>query len=276
MTALLAHRLGDTHMFSVDIERDLVELARTRLAAIGHRPTLVAADGGHGLPAHAPYDRIIATCSVPAIPWTWISQTREGGLILADVKISVHAGNVVTLRRHADRAEGRFHPAWAGFMALRHHAAADAILPPSRPTDGSARDRADARQRTSDLEQLRPWDNLVVWFLAQLSVPTEIGYGHVLDEQTGNPGNAVLTSSDGSWCEVDAHIGGSTRRVRESGPTGLWQAVENAYHLWDTLERPGWERLGLTANSDRQWIWLDTPDSDLTWTLAPKARGHGT
>jgi methyltransferase of ATP-grasp peptide maturase system len=267
--ALLAHRLGDTHVFSVDIDNDLVDLARTRLAAIGYRPTLVATDGAVGLPEHAPYDRVIATCSVPAIPPEWIAQTRVGGIILADLKLSAHAGNLVLLRRHADRAEGRFDRTWAGFMALRH---TDTDTAPLAPATGSAapvgeRDRA--ARRTSDLDQLRPWDNLVAWFLAQLSVPTEIGYGHVLDEHTGRPGNVLLTSGDGSWCEVSALTDDGTRQVWEAGPTPLWQAVETAYRLWDKLERPGWDRFGLTATSDRQWIWLDTPDSAHTWTLNP-------
>jgi protein-L-isoaspartate O-methyltransferase len=106
--ALLAHRLGAEHVFSVDIDRELVDLVRDRLARIGYRPTLVVADGADGLPEHAPYDRIIATCSVPAIPWAWLEQTRVGGLILADLKLSVHAGNLVLLTRLAGRAEGRF------------------------------------------------------------------------------------------------------------------------------------------------------------------------
>ncbi|MBA3575714.1 MAG: methyltransferase domain-containing protein, partial [Pseudonocardiales bacterium] len=58
---LLAHRLGDRHVTSVDIETDLVDLARRRLAQIGYAPTLVAADGVTGHEASAPYHRIIVT-----------------------------------------------------------------------------------------------------------------------------------------------------------------------------------------------------------------------
>ncbi|MGH3602222.1 MAG: methyltransferase domain-containing protein, partial [Pseudonocardiaceae bacterium] len=46
--ALLCHRLGDEHVFSVDIENKLVDLARQRLARLGYRPILVATDGVHG------------------------------------------------------------------------------------------------------------------------------------------------------------------------------------------------------------------------------------
>ncbi len=221
--ALLAHRLGAEHVFSVDIDRELVDVARDRLAHIGCRPTLVATDGAGGLPEHAPYDRILATCSVPAIPRAWLDQTRIGGLILADLKLSVHAGNLVLLTRLTDRAEGRFNRTWAGFMALRP---TDPVTTP--PTVGGravTRDRAQATMRTTSLGQLHPWDNLVVWFLAQLRVPSEIGYGHTVN----GSGDVFLTSPDGSWC------------------------------------------VGLTVTTERQWIWLDSPDSTQTWPLAASA-----
>lgn len=57
------------------------------------------------------------------------------------------------------------------------------------------------------------------------------------------------------------------RQVREAGPTRLWRAVENAHGLWHELGEPGWERFGLTVTRDRQWVWLDSHDSDHTWPL---------
>lgn len=77
--ALLSHVLGDRRVHSVDIHPALVEAARERLASIGFKPALISGDGRHGFPEHAPYDRIIATCSVTAIPRAWLEQTRPGG-----------------------------------------------------------------------------------------------------------------------------------------------------------------------------------------------------
>ena len=259
--ALLAHRLGAQHVFSLDIDRELVDLARARLVGIGYRPTLVVADGAGGLPEHAPFDRIVATCSVPAIPPAWLDQTRMGGLILADLKLSVHAGNLVLLTRFADRAEGRFDRSWAGFMAMRaSHAATSA-----RPVH---RDRAHATCRRTDLDQLYPWDNLVAWFLAQLAVPGEIGYAHTVDDDGAT--GVVLTGADGSWCEVRGQADDSgTKQVWEAGPTRLWRAVEHGYQLWRDLGRPEWDRFGLTVTTERQWIWLDSPRSAHAWPLTP-------
>jgi protein-L-isoaspartate O-methyltransferase len=82
--ALLCERLGSAQMLSIDIDPELVELARTRLAASGYNPTLAAADGAGGYPEYAPYDRIVATCAVPAIPLAWLEQVVPGGIIMAD------------------------------------------------------------------------------------------------------------------------------------------------------------------------------------------------
>ncbi|MGH3784790.1 MAG: methyltransferase domain-containing protein [Pseudonocardiaceae bacterium] len=270
--ALLCHRLGSEHVFSVDNDPELVELAHNRLVRIGYRPTLVVADGTSGLPEHAPYDRIVATCSVPAIPWAWLEQTRIGGLILADLKLSVHAGNLVRLRRLADRAEGRFERTWAGFMALRPTTPGPTT--PAAKTATAAghqviRDRAQATRRTTQLQQLRPWDNLITWFLAQLTVPDEIGYGHTVRE--GRPEDVFLTSADGSWCEVSNHTHNGTRQVWEAGPTALWRAIEDADQLWHALGQPGWDRFGLTVTAERQWIWLDSPNGDHAWPLTGSA-----
>ena len=67
-TALLCHRLRDTHVTSIDIDPALIADARARLAALGYHPTLLAGNGARGARTNAPYDRIIATCAVPTIP----------------------------------------------------------------------------------------------------------------------------------------------------------------------------------------------------------------
>lgn len=119
--ALLAHRLGDEHVFSVDVDAELVAATSRRLAAIGRRPNVAARDGIDGWPEHAPYDRIIATCSVPRVPWTWAQQLTPGGKVLVDLKLGTEAGTLVLLHRHDDRLEGRFTGRWAAFMGMRHH-----------------------------------------------------------------------------------------------------------------------------------------------------------
>lgn len=252
--ALLAHRLGSGEVYSVDIGAALVELARDRLAGLGLTPTLAASHGASGLPEHAPFNRIIATCSLPAVPWTWAEQLRGGGLVLVDLKPSVHAGNLVLLTRHADRLEGRFLPRWAGFMAMR--GADRAPETPRRTID------LDAGARSSTRLEPLPWSSLVPWFLAQASMPGEVTFGYRGTQQQW----AVFSTSDGSWAAVTTKPG--EREVRQGGPVRIWDAFEATQGRWDELGRPNWDRLGLTVTPDgRHRVWLDEPTGGVGWDL---------
>lgn len=264
--ALLSHGLGSEHVSSVDVEPALLDLARSRLGALGYHPYLAAVDGLFGLPERAPFDRLIATCAVPLVPFAWVEQTREGGALLVDLKIAESAGNLVFLVRRPDgRAEGRFLRRWGGFMPLR-----SGPPPVRRPI---RRDPTNARVRTTTLDLPRPWENLVFWFFAHLVAGPIAMHGQVRDETTGQPGDAFLAADDGSWCEVGRHSGpGAIREVREGGPRRLWMAVEDAHAQWTALGEPAWERFGVTVSGEQQVVWLDDPDGPNRWRLPSTAR----
>jgi protein-L-isoaspartate O-methyltransferase len=80
LTALLCHRLGASNITSIDIDPDLVDSARRTLAELGYTPTLATADGTHGYPDRAPYDRMLGTAAVERVPQSWIDQTRPVGV----------------------------------------------------------------------------------------------------------------------------------------------------------------------------------------------------
>ncbi|MFJ9917638.1 hypothetical protein [Actinacidiphila glaucinigra] len=67
-TALLCHRLGDDLVTSIEVDPAVAVAAATTLATLGHAPDLITGDGLAGHKDSAPYDRIIATCGVLAIP----------------------------------------------------------------------------------------------------------------------------------------------------------------------------------------------------------------
>ncbi|MBV9144211.1 MAG: methyltransferase domain-containing protein [Pseudonocardiales bacterium] len=261
--ALLAHRLGDTHVFSVDIEPDLVELARKRLARIGYHPTLVVANGTNGLPEHAPFDRIIATCAVSAVPWAWIEQTNPGGILLTDLKTAPGAGNLVRLTRYPDRAEGRFDPTYAAFMDLRHHPAAQT---PNRPRP-RRHCSTETEQRTTTLDPRTPWASLVVWFLASFDLGAHTSLGYRRPDENGKPTVTAITAADGSWAEVTLADDHGVHQVTEGGPRQLWKIIEDTYTTWTKLGQPSWNRFGLTVTKNQQQIWLDTPTSSHSWLL---------
>ncbi|QUQ66679.1 methyltransferase domain-containing protein [Kutzneria sp. CA-103260] len=243
--ALLAHRLGDGNVYSVDVDREIVKTARERLAGFGCRPHLAAVDGIGGWPEHGPYDRIIATCAVPRIPKAWLDQVTVGGKVLVDVKVNTGAGNLVLLEKRNDRLEGRFTERWAAFMAMRH----DGDIEPVRAV------KAEGGQERETAAPERPWDgHREVWFLAALELPAGMRYGYVLDPVTRRPTGSSLQAPDGSWCRVSEGV------VTEAGATGLWSEVERAYEAWCGWGRPGWGRFGLTVTEQGQRLWLDGPE----------------
>jgi protein-L-isoaspartate O-methyltransferase len=254
--ALLSHRLGDRNVASVDIGDEFVSAARDRLASIGYHPTLAAVDGQDGLPDHGPYDRIIATCSVPAVPWTWAEQLAPTGTILVDVRPSIGAGNLVHLTRQGEELNGRFTKRTGSFMAMRH---AD-----TAPREqGSAPSNRTRTRRTDAVPT--PWsDAPVAWFLAQLKgMPRGVVYGWELDGETGIRTVATLTAPDGATARISL----SDNAVTETGTISLWEPVEHAYEIWTEAGHPGWDRLGMTVTATEQWVWLDDPTSDRRWQL---------
>jgi protein-L-isoaspartate O-methyltransferase len=254
--ALLAERLGDDHVFTVDIDDHLVALARERLATAGYHPTIVATDGAGGLPEHAPYDRIIATCAVPAVPWAWADQLATDGSILVDLKLATSAGNLVLLHRIDDRLEGRFTARFAAFMSIRS-------IHPTAPIPHAARATGERSRATT--APTDPWmDNPVVWFLAQLQLPSGVKLGYDLDPTSRQPVATRLSAPDGSWVRVSHH----DHLVTEAGVDPLWAAIEWAFGMWEAAARPTWDRLGLTVTADGTHdVWVDDPASTHRWRL---------
>ncbi|WP_156725095.1 methyltransferase domain-containing protein [Streptomyces apocyni] len=113
--ALLAHRLGDERVTTVDLDPEITESARRHLAAAGYHPAVITGDGARGCPERAPYDRIIATCTLETVPQVWLEQCRPGALILAPL-----ATGLIRLRvGDAAHAEGHFLHTSAYFVPLR-------------------------------------------------------------------------------------------------------------------------------------------------------------
>ncbi|WP_335936277.1 methyltransferase domain-containing protein [Streptomyces sp. PTD5-9] len=116
--ALLAHRLGDDAVTTVDLDPEITESARRHLTAAGHRPAVITGDGARGWPPRGPYDRIIATCTLSRVPAAWLTQCVPGARILAPF-----ATGLIALRvpegGHGRCAEGRFLHTPAYFVPLR-------------------------------------------------------------------------------------------------------------------------------------------------------------
>jgi methyltransferase of ATP-grasp peptide maturase system len=254
--ALLCQRLGSDYVTSVDIDPELVELATERLAANGYTPTLAAVDGASGYPPGAPYDRIIATCGVPAIPAAWLAQAAPGAVILADVHGPI-GGTLARLTVNPDgTATGRFLPHWAGFMWLRH---TPEISPPEPPL---WLDDEPVESVTQLDPTLIPSDSLV-GFVAQWHLP-HVTWGPATENGTA----AIhLWAPDGSRASVRSIPTASGFPVSQAGPQRLWNRAEEAYAFWQRAGRPHYDQFGITVTSTDQYVWYNHPDSEHRWPL---------
>ena len=76
-------------VFGVEVVPELAAAARERLARLAlpgpGRVTVTVADGYRGLPAHAPFDRIVVTAAPPEVPQALVDQLVEGGRMVLPV-----------------------------------------------------------------------------------------------------------------------------------------------------------------------------------------------
>jgi protein-L-isoaspartate O-methyltransferase len=250
--ALLCERLGAGQVTTVDIDPTLVQIAKSRLSSMGYHPTVITGDGAHGYPPNAPYDRFLATCGLRRIPSAWLAQAASGARIVTPLA----KGLIVLDVQDANHAVGRFLAEGGYFMPLRH--STDASV--SSTTDCAKSAVQKAPRRTA----LGPYDTFYhqhMRFLLTAALPTvSVGqHGPALDD-------LVIWDQAGSSARIDRAQGDSLL-VTETGPRALWAEVEQLHDLWCECGQPRRERFGLCVTPGRQWVWLDSPDSQYSWEL---------
>ena len=88
-TALLAHLVGpDGRVDGVEIEPELVTFGAANLAATGQPWASVhqAEPGVLGLPAGAPYDRVLVSAEARELPTALVDQLAVGGVLVVPVR----------------------------------------------------------------------------------------------------------------------------------------------------------------------------------------------
>ncbi len=84
MAALLAHKAQQ--VYTLEIRPALAAFAAANLRNAGAaNATVIEADGSHGLPAEAPFDAIVLSGSVAAVPQALLDQLKPGGRLVAIV-----------------------------------------------------------------------------------------------------------------------------------------------------------------------------------------------
>lgn len=256
--AVLSEVVGpDGAVVSVDVDGLLVERARDLLDRAGvTNVTVVAADGAHGAPDEAPFDRVIAWATPEVIPASWTGQTRPGAVIVSPVQLSAlaHTEGIVRLRVGEDGSVTGDGLIEGGFAPLHPEPVTQWTVPPRR-VDAARTDAAGA-----------DWWLSAAW---------------LRDPEVGEAGDAML----------DALIAGADgRRLGSSvvsAPTPLEPGVGADGEVEDLTgfllaRRP--EGLTTACLGDRDWwIGCSGPDGiallrrrDGTWVAEGSPRVAGT
>jgi protein-L-isoaspartate(D-aspartate) O-methyltransferase len=77
-------------VYTIEYIKNLYQMTKDFLPSIGYKATFVHGDGTKGLPAYAPFDKIIVTAGAPSVPNALIEQLKEGGKLVIPVGSSSH------------------------------------------------------------------------------------------------------------------------------------------------------------------------------------------
>lgn len=249
--ALLARRLGDTYVTTIEVDAAVAASAQERLHAAGLWPTVIVGDGAEGVPGRSPFDRIIVTAGLRHVPSPLLRQLRPGGVLLAPW--GTHFGHMdalvrLTARQDGSAAGGFLRP--VEFMKVR----AQRLAMPSHPEDFPG----DATISTTAVHPpLGPWEPFVFAAGARLRAVT-----HVTDRRGPELAVWLYSLSDRSWAATVLRDGVAEATIYQSGPRRLWDELEGAYSWWLSAGSPEVDRFGLTVTPDgEQHVWLDDPSA---------------
>ncbi|MGH3772304.1 MAG: methyltransferase domain-containing protein [Pseudonocardiaceae bacterium] len=222
--AVLATRLGDSRVTSIDVDSYLTKAASERLKGIGLRPHVVTCDATGPLPGT--YDRIVATVSVRPIPASWLPALRPGGRLVTTI---TGTALILTADKTDDGgATGRIEWDRAGFMHTR--------TGPDYPPDlhsmlDEIRDANGDHVRTGRYPVTNVVEAWELWSTLGILHP---GIEHHYESHgTGDDSTriAFMLHSDGSWARATSR-GDDPPIVHQGGPRRLWDLLDNIRTTW--------------------------------------------
>jgi protein-L-isoaspartate O-methyltransferase len=241
LTALLSCRCGADNVTAVELDPDLVGQARASLGQLGHKTSLICADGFDGYTARAPYDRVLSTASVTRIPVAWITQTRPGGRIVAPLRGAITVLDI----QDQHHATGRFLPDTAQLLPLRsvrHRTPED--LGTGLPLTSASRAPVTAMR-----------DDRFRFALALRHPSLKI-------DDHSHLGELVITDEHDSFVQISA-LG----KVRTSGKRDIWGAITRACERWELAGCPGPGDFQIELHLAEQWVSLPGSATPQRWRI---------
>lgn len=260
-TALLSDRVGERgQVLSVEVDPALARHARLAHAEAGHAAVVVTGDGAEGLAQCAPYDRVVCTASVRAVPQAWLEQTKPGGVIVTPW--GTDFGNDALLRLTVNddgSASGRC-GIGLDFMRLRHQRRTFVEPEPD--------ELADVEITTTERTGNELFE-MVTFSRASFTIGLRVPFCYVTVEDIDNDHRLVELHdvSSRSWARVTLVRGQTSWLVHQLGPRRLWDEVDAAYGWWRGAGEPNPQRYGLTIDAGEHTVWLDEPDNERRWRV---------
>jgi protein-L-isoaspartate(D-aspartate) O-methyltransferase len=291
--ALLAHLVGASGtVTSVELDPDAAADARRALRVAGSPVAVVVGDGHGGWPAAAPFDALVATASVDAIPLAWHEQLVPGGVLVVPLQLirGMFLPQAVVALRRVRQGFDPVASSPGAFMRLRSDVAAAArgegvtaceevgdepveririTGPALSALDGPARRRllvtalGFTRSEAFPVRWPAAWD-LLTYSAMALSEERLLA----VERPPASPALGVLDAADGSLALLAAAKEGL--RLESFGRTGAENALRSAADRWNLAGRPGVASARVTvrygvarphswrsARRGDQWIGLD-------------------
>ena len=73
------------NVYTIERQRELFVKAQTLIHQLGYKPHFFYGDGYEGIPAYAPFDKILVTAGGPEIPEALLKQLKIGGRLIMPV-----------------------------------------------------------------------------------------------------------------------------------------------------------------------------------------------
>ncbi|WP_157252184.1 methyltransferase domain-containing protein [Nonomuraea typhae] len=254
--AMLAQRVGDHHVTTIEVDQGVAAVASANLKEAGADPIVLVGDGTLGCPDRGPYDRIHVTCGIREIPHAWVQQTRPGGVIVLPwMPPSGAWGHQLRLDVLDDGTAMGMLGAGASYMLMRQPARLGPM--DSRPID--------VQVTESRLDPAAVTNALSKGFQVYLAgaAPEVAVYDHGW-EHPRSDGVSVFTARAGdtqgdSWATAAGPYGRTEVQVTQGGGRRVWEEVERAFMAWLRAGRPTPERFGITVSPAGQYLWIDLP-----------------
>jgi protein-L-isoaspartate(D-aspartate) O-methyltransferase len=248
--AVLSARVGEKNVTTVEVDAGIARQAAANLAGAGFAPTLIVGDGRAGFSDNAPYDRVHVTAAVAEVPFTWVEQTRPGGVIVAPWQPLRAHGLLTRLTTTRDGAYGRFHGP-AGYMMLRSHRA---------ELVWRFRDEDDADVTATTLDPRTVFAAGPGLQLATVALSPGLAYWEKhFDDGSFSLLLFMVGDPEGPWAVCDWEPGHDHYEVTQYGERRLWDELEDAFEWWVRHDGPGVDRFGLTVAPEGDRLWLDEP-----------------